>query len=88
MYTALMSDLDDVVDPPDQRDQVECHEGARVIVLGHLHLGQAETLCCTLKENKIHKQYSTAFVRGGGACKLAGFCLKVKFGAEYNVCIL
>jgi predicted phosphodiesterase len=55
-YTALMTDLDDVVDPPDQRDQVESHQGARVIVFGHLHLGQAETLRCTLKRNRIHKQ--------------------------------
>ena len=79
-----MSNLDDVVDPPDQRDQVERHEGARIIVLGHLHLGQAETLRCTLKQNKIHKQYSTAFFgRGGGACKFACFLSEYKI-AEYN----
>ena len=47
-----MTDLDDVVDPPDQRDQVENHQGARVIVLGHIHLGQTKTLDCTLKEKK------------------------------------
>ena len=84
-----MSNLDDVVDPPDQRDQVERHEGARIIVLGHLHLGQAETLRCTLKQNKIHKQYSTAFFWEGGVHANSHVsCLNIKLQSTMHTYII
>ena len=48
--------IDDIVDSPDHRDQVEYHQGARVIVLGYLHLGQANTLSCALEGFKPNTQ--------------------------------
>ena len=48
-----LSHLSDKVDSPDEGDEVEHHQTARIIVLGGLHLGQVQPLHCALEDTKF-----------------------------------
>ena len=60
-----LSHLSNKVDSPDEGDEVEHHQTARIIVLGGLHLGQVQPLHCALEDTKyILSERKHSYIEG------------------------
>ena len=56
ILTTMTTYFDNVIDAPDEREEEEDNQAARVIVFGLLHLGQVKSLCCTLTHIHAYKK--------------------------------